>query len=77
MNDREQEAELCRNFSCLEYDRLLSLSEAVLLYTECKLQIVDYLRQGIHYENFFELEKKFDLIERSLKYESEKIEAAQ
>lgn len=52
---------------------VLSAKEAMLLFTEIKMEMAGKFRQGISYEDFVEFEKRLELIDRALLSESNKI----
>ncbi len=52
----------------------LTLNEALLMYTEAKLEIAAKFREGISCNDFSEFEKKIDMIDKVLQREALKLE---
>lgn len=51
----------------------LSLNEALLIYAEIKVEMAKKFREGISYEDFYNFEKKLDIIDGILKKEAVRI----
>jgi hypothetical protein len=51
----------------------LSYEEAVLLYTQTKIEMAKCFREGINIHDFFEFEKRLDMIDAMLKEKEEKL----
>ena len=49
------------------------MAEAVLLFTQCKLEMAQKFRDGIHYRDILEFEKKLEQIDRALASEEKKL----
>jgi len=49
------------------------MSEAVLMFTQCKLDMAQKFRDGINYGDIIEFEKKLEQIDRALACEEKKL----
>ncbi|MBN1500824.1 MAG: hypothetical protein JW982_11740 [Spirochaetes bacterium] len=55
-------------------DREITLNEALLMYTEAKLEIAAKFREGISYNDFSEFEKRIDFIDGILQREAQRLQ---